>query len=148
LVERLERIDGMFLTEELKDYLLENFMPYEIPMFRKLAVGYAVMQENFDDLLEVGIDDELKRLMETSVKWRRRIYSEITDETGLGTDMVIQVLKLNKNEMSYNGLAEKLLLFEVSYGETDRYLKALREQKRVQIFQHPEKDEVWVRLIG
>jgi len=113
-----------------------------------MAVGYAVMQEDFDDVLEVGIDDELRRLMETSVKWRRRIYSEITDETGLGTDMVTQVLRLNKNEMSYNELAEKLLLFEVSYGETDRYLKALRDQKRVMIFQHQEKDEVWVRLIG
>ena len=148
LVERLERLDGIYFTGELKDYFRERFEPNEIPLFRKLAVGYAIMQEDFDDVLEVGIDDELRRLMGAAVEWRRRIYREISEDSGLGTDMIIQVLKLEGGEMSYGELANRLLLFEVSYGETDRYLKELKSQKRVLIFQHQEKNEVWVRLIG
>ena len=148
LMERVEALDGIYLTGELKDFMRESFEPNEIPLFRKLAIGYAVMQEEFSDVLEVGLDDELRRLMETAVGWRRRIYREISDDTGLGTDMVVQVLKVNDDEMSAGDLAEKLLLYEVSYGETDRYLKKLRDQKRVKLFHHEEKNEVWVRLIG
>lgn len=147
LVERVERLDGIYLTEELKDYFDNNFNPNEIPLFRKLAIGYAIMKEEFDSALEVGLDDELRRLMDTSIKWRRRIYREISDVTGLGTDMVLQVLKLGGGGMKLSVLQEKLLLFEVSYGESDRYLKSLRDQKRIQIFHDKETDDIKVRLI-
>jgi len=147
LIERVDCLDGIYFTNELKDYFRKKLDPSEIPLFRKLAVGYAIMQEEFDTVLEVGIDDELRRLMNTAVRWRRRISREISDETGLGTDMVLQVLKLNGGKMKCSELQEKLLLFEVSFGESDRYLKSLRNQKRIIIYQDKEMNEVWVRLI-
>jgi len=146
-MERVERLDGIYLTNELKDYFRANLEPSEIPLFRKLAIGYAIMQEDFDTVLEVGLDDELKRLMDRAVKWRRRIYREISDETGLGTDMVIQVLKINGGSMKLLELQEKLLLFEVGFSESDRYLKNLKLQKRILIYHDKEKNEVWVRLL-
>jgi len=148
LVERVDRLDGIYLTNELKDYFRENLEPSEIPLFRKLSIGYAIMQEDFDTVLEVGLDDELRRLMDTAMKWRRRIYREISDETGLGTDMVIQILKLAGGSMKCDDLQTKLLLFEVSYAESDRYLKNLKNQKRILIYHDKDKNEVWVRLIG
>ena len=147
LYEKLEDLEGVFFTEDLENYFRENLNHNEIPLFRRLAIGYAIMQEDFDKDLSVGIDDELRRLMDTAVEWRRRIYREINDVTGLGTDIVIQAFGSEKT-MLYEDLAKKLLLYEVSYAETDEYLRKLMEKPaRIRMYGNDEKKMV-VELIG
>jgi hypothetical protein len=107
------------------------------------------MQEDFDVDLKVGIDSELRRLMDTAILWRRRIYREISEETGLGTDMIIQVLKSKeKHVMTYDELATAMLLYEVSYAETDSYLKSLHKQRRIRLYIDKETKKLMVELIG
>lgn len=147
LRERLDSLEGIWYTDELKAYFKDNLGHNEIPLFRRLALGYAIMKEDFGNDLSVGIDDELKRLMDTAVRWRRRIYREISEVTGLGTDMIVQVLNAHdKKIMRYDDLSVALLLYEVSYDETDDYLKRLKKQNRIRMFDND--GELMVQLIG
>ena len=145
--ERLDSLEGLYFTDQLNDYFREHLAHNEIPLFRRLAIGYAIMKEDFSTDLKVGIDAELRRLMDTALLWRKRIYREISEETGLGTDMVIQILERD-NPIVYDDLAKKLLLYEVSFEETDSYLKKLENQRRISIFNDKESGKVMVRLIG
>jgi len=147
LKEKLDNVEGVYYTDKLNDYFREHLVHNEIPLFRRLALGYAIMKEDFDLDLQVKLDDELVRLMDTAVEWRRRIYREISEETGLGTDMIVQVLKSKeKCQIEYNDLASRLLLYEVSYDETDNYLKRLKKQNRVRLFEND--GTLMVQLIG
>jgi len=146
LFERLDRLEGVYYTEDLNGYFRDHLSHNEIPLFRRLALGYNVMKGDFDVDLSVGLDDELKRLMDDAVGWRRRIYREISEETGLGTDMIVQLLG-TKSPISYTDLANRLLLYEVSYSETDRYLRSLKEQKRIRVYQDQETGVVMVDLV-
>jgi len=122
LFERLDRLEGVYYTEDLNGYFRDHLSHNEIPLFRRLALGYNVMKGDFDVDLSVGLDDELKRLMDDAVGWR-------------------------KSPIAYTDLANRLLLYEVSYSETDRYLRSLKEQKRVRVYQDQETGAVMVDLI-
>lgn len=129
LRERVDRLEGIYFTKDLQDYLMKFDHNY-IELLKRLAIGYAVMQEDFDRDLNVGLDDELKRLIDESVAWRQRVFRELSRETGLGTDLLMMVLKRNMNEdgwMTFNDLADKMMLLGgESYSDTHDYLKALK----------------------
>jgi len=149
IMERLDDIYSVQYSPELNDWFREHLVPNEVSLFRKLALGYNIIKGEFSNEIYVDIDDELKRLMDTAKKWRNRVYLEINERTGMGTDMIVQILKHAPNkELSFDEIALKMLIYEVSYSETSLYIQELKRQGRVMLIADPENNKMRVRLLG
>jgi len=114
LKEKMVNIEFVEFTDEFYQVLDEHMlMHFEEPLFERLAVGYHLMRDNFDDTVIVGVDDELARLIQQGVEWRNGIAR------GPHLQQLIQLVKDNEdNTMSLMDARLRLSQFGMSPTES------------------------------
>lgn len=70
---------GVVFGEDFEQWTLqESVRSFESDLFRRLAIGYAMMKGEWEDkeLLIVDLDDRLRNILESSLKMRRNVMDE------------------------------------------------------------------------
>ena len=73
----LDPPSGIYFTDELSDWLARpEVRSFEADLFRRLALGYHMMQPTWEwggKVMMVGLDDKLSELLESSLAMRRNV---------------------------------------------------------------------------
>jgi len=104
---------------------LEGLMHFEIPLFKRFALGYTVMQEGFDTEIKVEIPDnsELKDLIEKAKAWRSLLMADLR---------LFQVLELLSDQrLKFIDLVKKVSRFGISEMEAKRLIWTLIKEGRI-----------------
>ncbi len=67
---------GVQFTEEFEEWVLRDTVrSFESDLFRRLAIGYAMMQPDYKggEILTVGVDERLARILASSLQMRRNV---------------------------------------------------------------------------
>jgi len=68
-----------------------NIMPYEEPLFERMAIGYWTMRGNFNDTLVLRLDKHLEEMFDLHYRWRGEI------KRGSEFSQVLGYLRAQKN---------------------------------------------------
>lgn len=74
-----KRPQGVVFGEDFEEWTLqESVRSFESDLFRRLAIGYAMMNGDWEDkeLLMVNLDDRLRSILESSLRMRRNVMDE------------------------------------------------------------------------
>ena len=66
----------MQFTEEFEEWVLRDTVrSFESDLFRRLAIGYAMMQPDYKggEILTVGVDERLAKILASSLQMRRNV---------------------------------------------------------------------------
>lgn len=80
LTRDLQYVRRITYPDSLKKILYdEGLMPYELPLFRRLALGYYVMAKPLQEelVMDVQKGDELHELIKQGVKWRKLLMRDL-----------------------------------------------------------------------
>ena len=122
ILERLE------FTDEWYDWINQHFAThYEDILFERIAVGYHLMKiDVMPKVLKIGIDTELKRILEQQFAARLQIAK------GVETIKIMEVLK-NVKSIRYTELLQLLLTFALPEKYILASIDALKANKIIKI---------------
>lgn len=124
IYEKLNGLKSIEFEHELYD-LLEDRVHYEEQIYEKLAIGYHIMNANFDSTLTVSMTPDLKKLITESLSWRDRLIS------GAESDQIVALLQEVGGSMSIHELHKKMVRFGYAIGKTNQLIAQLIKEKRV-----------------
>ena len=76
---RLKLVTSIEYGDDLKDELFShNLMFYELPLFKRLALGYHIMATDFGTEIKVNIiNEEMRELIRQAAEWRRQLMCDL-----------------------------------------------------------------------
>lgn len=146
---RLQFVNRVNFDDSLNKYYNNlNIMPYEEHLFNVIALGYTVMNKDFDGIINVTLDKELERLFKYEDDWRRRI------KKGPETEQVLQIIKDRMTNgtdwISKMQVQERMADFGVDFKKSDVLIFQCQKEGRVERKTEPSnrgKREDCLRLI-
>lgn len=107
-VEIKDCIEGVIFEDNFYKWLDgKRIIPYEEILYERMALGYTIMKtEKLTPIVRVGIDDELKRIMEMQIGFRRSV------KRGIDKMQIWEFVKGCK-EIEHEELVEYLLEFSL-----------------------------------
>lgn len=119
-----------------------NVMPFEEPLYERLALGYTVMKsESFTEEILVNPDTTLKKLMKMQWGWRRKI------KQGTEESMVWSLIE-SSNGMKEDRCLDILLDFGMTPKDAKESIRLLKKRKLIKIVKgkieivKPEEDDI------
>ena len=132
LEERMKQIDETLkfveYSKEYREWLnSKNNMHYEDMLFDRIALGYWLMKsEVIGEKLVIGIDDELKRIIELQMKYRLEI------QKGVQKIKIWELIK-NYKTIALDEVINLLVKFSIEYDYIMKQLEVLKKAGAISV---------------
>lgn len=124
--------------------LLDRYkmMPYEEPIYERLALGHKIMTGEFTNVLQVTVDDDIKYLVDQEYNWRMQIkrgseHSQILEyirsKSGMEigeNELLIYMYNLGYDDERAQGLIDRLVKLQSVKRKTVEGTTVVYIQKR------------------
>jgi hypothetical protein len=110
LCKKIKKVKHIIFDPSIHTFFDEfKMLHFEEPLYERIALGYTIMQDNFDETIMVKLTSDLKSLILQGMQWRRSIKldSEI--------NQIITLLKDEEGKMTVPDCLLALADFGVDY---------------------------------